>query len=239
MRVPRLSPDGQRIAVNIAGVNDDIWVYDIPRQALTRLTSGARSLNPVWTPDGKRIIYRSNRAGSLNLFWKLADGSGQEERLTTSQLNQVPLAVSPDGQSLVFKEGPGLSVLSLAGDRKPHLFFETTSNTNGAEFSPDGRWLAYTSDESGRKEIYVRPFPAGEGRWQISTAGGFDALWTRNGDFFYRDGDKMMAVKITTQPSLTAGKPQMLFEKPDATTAAINSSGATPDGQRFLLVKSR
>ena len=235
---PRLSPDGQRVAVNIAGANDDIWIYDIPREALTRLTSGARSLNPVWTPEGKRIIYRSARAGSLNLFWKLADGSGEEERLTTTQRNQSPLAVSPDGQSLVFKEveGSGLSVLPLVGDRKPHPFFETTSNAGGPEFSPDGRWLAYASDESGRYEVYVRPFPSGTGKWQISTEGGTQPLWTRSGELFYRDGDKMMAVQITTQPTVTVSKPRKLFEGPYVMTN-LTSPGMGPDGQRFLMLK--
>ena len=235
---PRLSPDGQRVAAAISGANDDVWIYDIPRQALARLTFGARSLTPVWTPDGKRIVYRSNRAGSLNLFWKLADGSGEEERLTTSQLNQTPLAVSPDGQSLIFKEGQALSVLPLAGDRKSRLFFETTSNTAGAEFSPDGRWLAYASDESGRNEIYVRPFPSGTGRWQISTEGGAQPLWSRSGEIFYRDGDKTMAVQIATQPAVTVGKPRLLFEKPYVTIGGSNSSGMTPDGQRFLMLKA-
>jgi len=234
---PRLSPDGQRVAVVIQGANDDVWVYDILRQTLTRLTFQARSISPVWTPDGSRIIFRSSRAGILNLFWKVADGSGEEERLTTSQKNQTPQAVSPDGQALVFADSGDLWILPLAGDRKPRPFLTTPFAENGAQFSPDGHWLAYTSNESGRNEVYVRPFPAGAGKWQISTEGGTEALWARGGELFYRNGDKTMAVGLTTEPTLTVGKPRLLFEGRFENPQS-GSPGVTPDGQRFLMLKA-
>jgi Tol biopolymer transport system component len=233
---PRLSPDGQRVAVTIQGANDDVWVYDIPRQTLARLTSQARSLNPIWTPDGKRIIYRSNRTGILNMFWKAADGSGEEERLTVSQSNQWPSAVSPNGQALAFvSSGRDLWILNLTGDRKSHPFQKTPFNENSPSFSPDGRWLAYTSDESGRNEVYVQPFPAGGRKVQISTEGGEQARWAHSGELFYRDGDKIMSIALTTQPTLVAGKPRMVFEGGYEPGGGYDVS---PDGQRFLMIKA-
>jgi Tol biopolymer transport system component len=232
---PRLSPDGQRVAVTIQGANDDVWVYDIPRQTLSRLTSQARSLNPIWTPDGKRIIYRSNRTGILNMFWKAADGSGEEERLTVSQSNQWPSAVSPDGQALAFvSSGRDLWILNLTGDRKSHPFQKTRINENSPSFSPDGRWLAYTSDESGLNEVYVQPFPAGGRKVQISTEGGEQARWARSGELFYRNGDKIMSIALTTQPTLVAGKPRMVFEGGYEPGSGYDVS---QDGQRFLMLK--
>jgi serine/threonine-protein kinase len=237
---PRLSPDGQRIAVVISGAEDDIWIYDIARQAMTKFTSGARSLNPVWTPDGKRIIFRSARAGALNLFWKPADGSGAEERLTTSQTNQTPTNVSPDGQWLLFRDNAKGGVLMLplnAEDRKPQLLIEIpVINGFGGTFSPDGSWVAYSSAESGRDEVYVRPFPSGAGKLQVSTNGGSQPIWGRTDEIFYREADKMMAVQVIPQPTLSVGKPHELFKFPYVATGAnVPSLGA--DG-RFLMLKA-
>jgi len=231
---PRISPDGKQVAVVVQGANDDVWIYDIPRQTSTRLTSQARSLNPIWTPDGKRIIYRSSRAGILNLFWKAADGSGEEERLTVSQSNQWPSAVSPDGQALAFvSSGRDLWILPLIGERKSRPFQQTRFNENSASFSPDGRWLAYTSDESGRNEVYAQPFPGGGRKVQISTEGGEQARWARSGELFYRNGDKVMSIALTTQPALVAGKPRIVFEGRYEGTYDVS-----PDGQRFLMIKA-
>src|SRR5207244_4560698 len=171
---PRISPDGQQVAVVVRGANDDVWVYDIPRQTLTRLTSQSRSFAPIWTSDGKRIIYESTRGGALNLFGKAADGSGEEERLTKSRFNQGPSSTSPDGQAMVFLESGDLGILPLTGEgRSPRLFFKSPFDEGPVSaFSPDGRWLAHVSNESGRREIYVQPFPAGGRKVQISRDGG-------------------------------------------------------------------
>ena len=241
-QTPRLSPDGLRLAVVIQGANDDIWIYDIPRQTFTRLTFEGRNLNPLWTPDGKRIIFRASPVGGerLNLFWKLADGSGEAERLTVSDYSQVPSSLSPDGQVLIFNQldpttNYDLWVLPLTGDRKPRPFLQTPRNEWFSDLSPDGHWLAYASDESGQNEIYIRPFPTGGAKWQISTEGGIRPSWTRNGELVYPNGDKMMAVSIATQPTVSVGTPRLLFER--HYEGALNYD-VTADGQRFLMLKS-
>jgi eukaryotic-like serine/threonine-protein kinase len=213
-----ISPDGQYAAVPITGSTIRIWSYDFSRATLTPLTSGPTSQVPVWTPDGKRIVYRGTRTGFRNLFWKAADGSGEEERLTTSQNPQTPGSFSPDGKWLAYHEnssttGYDIWVLALDGDRKPQVFLKTPFNEGVPRFSPDDRWLAYMSTESGRPEIYVRPFPVSAGKWPISTEGGNEPIWSRDGrKLYYVNGEKMMAVDITTQPVFKAGLPRFLYE---------------------------
>jgi dipeptidyl aminopeptidase/acylaminoacyl peptidase len=163
--------------------------------------------------------------------------------LTTSEYGQAPSSWSPDGQLLAFTElnpttGWDIWVVRL-GDHKTQPFLRTPFTEGGPRFSPDGRWLAYVSNESGRNEIYVQPYPGPGGKRQISTEGGAEPVWNRNGrELFYRNGDKMMAVDIATQPSFAAGKPRMLFEGPYLPTAAtIQNYDVSPDGQRFLMLK--
>ena len=236
---PRISPDGQQVAVVVQGANDDVWVYDIPHQTLSRLTFQSRSLTPLWTPDGKRIIYRSTRGGTLNLFAKAADGSGEEERLTVSETNQAPQSESPDGQALVLTDtnSRDLWVLPLVGNSKPHPFFTSPFLESGGAFSPDGRWLAYSSDESGRNEVYVQPFPAGGRKVQISRDGGIEPRWAHTGELFYRNGDKLMVVTLATQPALNVGQSQMVFERQYATAGGASSFDVRSDGQRLLMIK--
>jgi Tol biopolymer transport system component len=242
---PRLSPDGRQVAVDVAEQDTQIWLYDLSRETLTRLTfEGNANGNPTWTPDGKRIAFASNReARPLNLFWQLADGSGGLERLTTSEFIHGPISWSPDGQLLAFIEvnpttGYDIWVLRL-GDRKAQPFLRTPFNESVPQFSPDGRWLAYISNESGSNEIYVQPYPGPGGKRQISTDGGTEPVWNRNGrELFYRSGDKMMAVDIATQPGFAVGKPRMLFEGPYVLTfGTFPNYDVSPDGQRFLMLK--
>ncbi|MFY9532178.1 MAG: protein kinase, partial [Candidatus Acidiferrales bacterium] len=240
---PRLSPNGQRVAVEIAEQESQVWLYDLSRETLTRFTFGGDYSQPVWTPDGKRIAFQSNKEGSLNLFWQLADGSGGLERLTTGEYLQAAHSWSPDGQLLAFIEvnpttGIDIWVLRLS-DRKAQPFLRTPFNEGAPRFSPDGRWLAYISDESGRFEIYVQPYPGPGGKWQISTEGGTEPMWNRNGrELFYRSGERMMAVDIATQPSFTVGKPRMLFKGQYVPTATTPPNyDVSPDGQRFLMLK--
>jgi Tol biopolymer transport system component len=243
--IPRISPDGLRIAVGITERESQIWTYDISRRTLTRSTfQGNNNLDAIWTPDGKRIVFTSNRDGQRNLFWQLADGSGGLERLATSVSLQIPGSLSADGQFLAYGEvdartGYDLWVLRLS-DRKAQPFLQTRSNESAPQFSPDGHWLAYTSDESGRKEIYVQPYPGPGGKWQISTEGGVEPLWNRNGrELFYRNGKKMMAVEISTKASFSTGAPKTLFEGEYVLLPTISTPNydVSPDGQRFLMLK--
>jgi serine/threonine-protein kinase len=244
---PRLSPDGKRIAVEVDG---QTWVYDIARDTLTRLTfTGSQNDGPAWTPDGTHIVNRSNREGTpASLFWQMADGSGGSERLSTAdQVADLPLSFSPDGQFLAFirtdpKTLRDIWLLSLK-DKTRKLFLSTPTTEGAPRFSPDGKWIAYVSDESGRPEIYVQPFPGPGGKWQISTDGGIEPAWNPNGrELFYRSGDRMMAVPVTTTPAFSPGRPTMLFERPYMSSTFPLTGvtyDVTRDGQRFLMVKDQ
>jgi len=250
---PRLSPDGRRVAVGIVEQDSQLWLYDLSRETLTRFTFEG-NYNPVaiWTPDGKRIAFESNKEGPPNLFWQLADGSGGLERLNTSESIQVPMSWSPDGKLLAFMEvtsitGVDIWVLPMddarAGSaqvRKAQPFLRTPSNEGGPRFSPDGRWLVYMSDDSGSYQIYVQPYPGPGGKWQITTEGGTEPVWNPNGrELFYRSGDKMMVVDIASQPGFSAGKPRMLFEGRYELSPVQNANyDVSPDGQRFLMLKT-
>lgn len=237
---PRLSPNAQQIAVDVGG---DVWVFDVVRRTLTRLTfqGGAQ---PIWTPDGRYITYRKTSEQAQSLYWKRADGTGSEERLTTG-LRDGTSSWSPDGQILGFYDtldaagstDRNIWLLPLA-DRKPRPFLQTPFNEAALMFSPDGRWVAYVSDESGRNEVYVLPFPGPGGKWQISVNGGGDPVWARNGrELFYLNGTEMMAVDIETNPTFRAGTPRRLFDG-----GFITGVGRVPvydvaaDG-RFLMVQ--
>jgi serine/threonine protein kinase/Tol biopolymer transport system component len=231
-----LSPDGQQVAVSITSGTDELWLYDLQRGSLTRLASEqASTLDPVWTPDGRRIAYRSNRTGNWNLYWRPVDGSGSEERLTTSDHNEMPFSWSPDGKVMAFTEtNPTTSdiwMLPLESDRKPQPFLKTRFTNFGPHFSPDGRWLAYASDESGGTQVYVQPYPGPGRKWQISIDGGNAPEWNPKGrELFYRNGDKTMVVDVTTSPTFSAGKPRVLYDGP--------AGVVSPDGQRFLAVQA-
>jgi len=242
---PRLSPDGRQVAVEIAEQGHQVWTYNLSRETLTRFTfEGNSNTTPSWTPDGKRIAFPSTKEGPQNLFWQLADGSGGLERLNTSEYTQNPSSWSPDGQLLAFIEvnpttGYDIWVLRMS-DRKAEPFLRTPFNESVPQFSPDGRWLAYISDESGRYEVYVQPYPGPGGKWQISTDGGTEPVWNRNGrELFYRSGDKIMVVDIATQPGFSAGKPRMLFQGQYVPTAlTLPYYDVSADGQRFLMLKA-
>jgi serine/threonine-protein kinase len=241
---PRISPDGQRVAVGITSEESQVWQYDLSRETLTRVTfEGTVNGYPAWTPDSKRIAFISNKNGPMNIFWQLADGSGGLEQLTTGDEAKTPNSWSPDGKLLAFNQvtpNSGLNVWVIRmSDRKAQPFLQAPFNESAPRFSPDGHWLAYVSDESGRYETYVKPYPGPGGKWQISTEGGTEPAWNSNGrELFYRSGDKMMAVDIAAQPSFTAGKPRMLFEGHYQTTPVTYPNyDVSPDGQRFLMLK--
>ena len=193
---PRLSPDGRLLAVEVGvsfaalaltGDNPDIWLYDFLSETLTRFTfDEAEDRAPLWTANGERIVFGSTRDGDVqNLFWRSVDGSGQVERLTNGAKMHTPHSISPNGQELLFVQGAaGLHTLSMEGDRQAKLLLRSAGD---ATVSPDGRWLAYVSRESGGTEVWVRPFPNVEdGRWPISNGPGESPVWNPGGgELFY------------------------------------------------------
>jgi Tol biopolymer transport system component len=243
--LPKISPDGKRIAIGITDKDSQVYIYDIARDTLNRFTfQGSNNLVPLWTPDGKRIAYISNSAGPRNIFWQFADGTGGLDRLNTSPQLSIPGSWSPDGKVLAYSiidPHLGYDIWTLTpSDHKTQIFLQTKFNESAPQFSPDGRWLAYSSDESGRFEIYVVPYPGPGGKWQISSDGGREPLWNRNGrELFFRNGSKMMAAPIDTQHGLSAGTPKMLFQGQYVTLAnSTPNYDVSPDGQKFLMLKS-
>jgi serine/threonine-protein kinase len=245
---PRLSPDGQQLAVTVNG--RDIWVCQVARGTFTKFTfDPGVDERPVWTPDGNRVTFSSSRAGAFNLFWKLADGTGSSELLLTSEYDHYGTSWSPDGKMLAYEEqhpttGFDIWLLPMEAGRlptaadKPQPFLRTEFDERWAVFSPDGRWLAYGSDESGRYEVYVQPYPGPGGKWLISTAGGYHPLWAPDREdleLFYHDGNKMMVVPIETEPSFSPGTPKTLFELKNA--SVVPPFDISPDGQHFVMIQ--
>ena len=250
---PLLSPDGTRLVVWTQGLDRNVWTYDLARGTLTRLTTEGRNHRGIWTPDGKRITFAGSDHGGYSLFWMPADGSGRRERLTPEQDTTIgsPSTWSPDGQTLLSMGRPTEDVagdtmimaLALNGDRRPRAVLESKFSVTYPEFSPDGRWLAYVSGESGRSEVYVQPYPGPGPRRQVSINGGTAPAWSRNGrELFYTSGTtgqiRMMTVPITLAP-FTFGTPRMLFEGTFSLQATTRGYDVTADGQRFFLTQSK
>jgi serine/threonine-protein kinase len=252
-----IAPDGRQVIVQFEDGQVGLWLYDFARQTLTPFrTSGGSSQAPVWTRDGKHVIYRGTRTGFRNLYWKAADGTGEEVRLTTkADVIQTPSSVSPDDRWLVFNEegnaradtqtwmlplpsehAPTNSASAEpVGARTPVLLMEGRA----AQISPDGKWIAYQSHESGRHEIYLQPFPGPGPRQQVSTGGGQYARWSRDGtELFFTTPDKLMAVDITTRPELAISAPRVVFEGRYRGSVNANTSyDVSADGRRFLRVQ--
>ncbi len=240
---PRLSPDGQRIAFSTSGSEWRLHVYDLTRGTESSLAGEGKSEFSTWTPDGKRLVFDSWKSGVSNLCWQPADTSAPMERLTTSQSGMYPGSLTPDGATLAFGEyhpdtGHHIMLLDLLSRRVTPLL-NSEARPMYPMFSPDGRWLAYTSEESGRREVYVRPFPNLGGKWKVSLEGGSEPLWTRNGkQLFYRWRDQVWVVDVRTDAGFTPGKPHLLFERPGFRTMDLNPCwDISVDGQKFLMVK--
>ena len=247
---PSLSPDGRRVALNrVIGRNNDVWILDLERSLFSRFTfdSAADSM-PVWSPDGATIAFNSNRSGVYDLYEKSATGVGSEKLLLATPQNKAPVDWSPDGRFLLYRSpgattGFDLWALPMAGDRKPFVVAQTNFEERDGQFSPDGKWIAYQSNESGRTEVLLQPFPGPGGKLQVSADGGAQVRWRADGrELFYVSPDgRLMAVPIrpaTDRRSLEAGAPVPLF--------ATRIGGAAPgmnkqdyvvshDGQRFLV----
>jgi serine/threonine-protein kinase len=241
---PRLSPDGSRMALGLAG---DIWVYELRRDTLTRLTQGMAANNPVWTPDGRHIVFR----GSAGMNWIRSDGSAKPQPLTQSKNLQFPISFSPNARWLAFSElGPegvlGLWTAPVESDGrglqagKPEVFFaQAPFNIHNARFSPDGRWLAYSSNESATDQVYVRAFPDRGGKWQISKDGGMYPIFSPNGrELFFRnlDNQVMVAAYTVKGDSFIAEKPQIWSATPMANLGALRNYDLAPDGKRIIAI---
>jgi eukaryotic-like serine/threonine-protein kinase len=239
----RLSPDGTRLAITFGMAPGQLLVYDLGRASFSRVATGTFPMPAVWSARADRLVYASARgARAWNLWSRRADGSGDEERLSTSDEVQNQLALSPDG-SLVFAEGSGLSgnLLRLPSDAgaPARPLFQSRTWGLGASFSPDGRWVAYESFESGRMEVYVRPFPEGDQRIQVSSSGGEMPVWSKGREIFYIGAGGVSAVSVTPQGrSLAVSKPAVLFPT-GGETRLVSVFDATPDGQHFLMLRSR
>jgi len=235
----KLSPDGQKVATAINAANDDIWVYQIARGVLTRLTfAGGNNDFAIWSPNGRYVVYTAEKGKSPNIFRKPWDGSGDDERLTKDVNAQVPISFTPDGKILSFEQNGDIWMLSLdpSVERKSWPFIQSPANDAGGFFSSDGRWMAYTSNESGKNEVYVVAFPNREGKWQISNGGGAQPLWSRNGkELYYTNGSSLMVVEVSAGSTFDFSVPRKLCELP----ASTSLQDISPDGQRFLAFESR
>jgi dipeptidyl aminopeptidase/acylaminoacyl peptidase len=242
-----LSPEGDRVAVErIEEIGTaDIWVLDLRRGTASRVTSHpAWESRPLWSPDGRNIVFSSIPKGTGDIFETSSAGSGESRTLLETSGNKVPTDWSRDGRYLLYanSEGPSswlfdLWVLPLSGDEEATSFLSTEFSEREGRFSPDGRWVAYTSDESGRLEVYVRPFPPSEGRWRISLDGGRYPLWRGDGKelYFLRLDGKLMAVQVKGEIGFEAGAPQELFSLRLAADGVRYPYAVTADGQRFLV----
>jgi eukaryotic-like serine/threonine-protein kinase len=247
---PAISPDGSRVAVAQTGSqgNIDIWVLDVAHGNNRRLTFDPATENfPVWTPDGKQIVFTSDRGGHRDLYMHAADGSGEDQLLLKTDEDKAPEGFSRDGRYLLYssinpKTRNDIWILPMEGDRKPVLFLRTEFNEMFAQFSPDGRWIAYESNESGSYEVYVKPFSPGAGteisggKFMVSKGGGVAPQW-RGKQLLYTTLDgRVMAVDVTTDKTFQFGVPKRLFQAPTPPTTLSGAGDISYDGKRFLFI---
>jgi Tol biopolymer transport system component len=240
---PRFSPDGKRIIYQTIGLDKFVWIYDLNRTTATPVTREGIANFVIWAPDGKRVVFAWTKSAPFNLYRQPADGSSPMEQLTTSEYDQFPGSFTPDGLTLAFvedrpKTGADILLLNVKSG-KVTPFVNSSADEGWPEFSPDGRWLTYNSDESGRNEVWVRPFPGPGGRWQISKEGGWQPIWSKDGNqIFYKRADQVWAVDVRTEGGFSAGKPRLLFERNGLGGGTpIRSWDLWPEGQGFLMVK--
>jgi Tol biopolymer transport system component len=239
-----LSPDEKRVATQrIVSTNSDIWLVDLARGLPSRFTfDAATEDDPVWSPDGSTIVFSSTRNGRFDLYRKVSSGAGNEELLSKSETYKEGTDWSVDGRFVLLDQGGSnggtdIWILPLFGDGKPYSLLQTPFSEYQGHFAPDGKWFAYTSNESGRSEVYVQSFPLSGGKWQVSTGGGAQPHWRRDGkELFYIAPDrKLMAVDVKIAATFETSAPKTLFQTQVVRYEAPNRYLVTGDGQRFLV----
>jgi len=244
-----LSPDGTRLAYTSSRPDPDLFVYDLTTRSTIQLTRGGTSQWPVWTPDGRRIAFASTRTGASQLFWIAADGSGPEEQLTKTEYAHAPRSWSPDAQRLLLDEAHGMvggQILHMQDGQLTPAVPERVRAVQG-DLSPDGRWLAYSSNESGRNEVFIRTLSEPGASVRVSRDGGEAPLWNLNGgELFFRHDDDVMVVDVRPavasrserrDATLVVGAPRQLFSGTFLEGGWISNYDITPDGRRFVMIK--
>jgi len=250
---PRVSPDGKRVAFSTSTGDWDLAVYDVLRGLVARLPMEEQQSVPVWSPDSSKLVFTSGPSRAGRLFIRNADGNGAAELLTgvtaggrgLASISPFANAWTPDGRSLVFWVGGGLWLLPPQAKAEPRQLFADTPGALEAEFSPDGRWLAYTSGTPRANQIYVRPYPTLDRREQVAGENSHAPVW-RGKELFYLENSttggtenvRVVAVPVTTTSTFSLGQPRVLFEGPFRIDGPFRGYDVTPDGQRFLMVKA-
>jgi serine/threonine-protein kinase len=241
---PRLSPDGRRLAIDISsGATTDVWTFDVASGTPTRLTTMNNNDRPEWTSDGRKLVYSSTRGGEdYSIWWQAADGSAPAEQLFRGPNATREVVLTPDGRSLIYREDNpdslrDIRMTSLDKKDSPAPLVTTRFDELMPRLSPDGRWLAYQSNESGQYEIYVRPFPQGGGRITISNGGGTEPLWSRDGRLFYRHGRELVAATYSTIRAFAITARRVLFSANYELHLFHPNYDVTPDGKRFIMIK--
>ena len=246
-----LSPDGKRVVLTGGqGGTSDLWVYDLDRDSMTRLTVGQFSAEPIWSPDSTRIAFGTRLQGAKSLtntwqiVWMKADGSQDQEVLLEGERAHIPNCFTPDGRALLY-DAPGADITNrdiwmvpVAGARTPQRVVAGAASESMGVVSPDGRFLAYVSTEGGQPSVFVRPFPTGDGRWQISTPQGYEPRWTKDGrEIFYRWGGALYVVPIDATHGFNPGRPERLFDRV-ATSGGVHTYDIAPDGKRVFTFRT-
>jgi len=237
---PRFAPNGKRLAVSIeAGTRSDVWLYDLPSLTSTRVSlGGSANERPEWTPDGQRVLYRSDEGTYSSIWWRPADLSAPAARVLAGGLDIFEGVIAPDGQSIVYQENSNIGIRQLTGNAAPMMVAATAHLEYQARVSPDGKWIAFVTDESGSEQVVVQAFAGTGVRVQVSTNGGSEPVWSRDGRrLFYRANKKFIAATITSAPTFAVASRDVLFDDRFVSAAAPHANyDVSLDGKRLLVL---